>query len=135
MIKIIAIALVLAAGCGKDKDKAGEGGGGAATPSGPLEMTAAELWTDYNRLEGVALLNKYRGGVTVTGTVKTVGDMGGEALTVWIDVDGSKWITLDFVDKGAAMRAKGVKAGDTVTATCKVGGATDNYMMLLDCTP
>ena len=38
-----------------------------------------------------------------------------------------------FTDQGAALRAKGVKVGDPVTATCKVAGQSDNFMQLTDC--
>ena len=33
----------------------------------------------------------------------------------------------------AGLTCKAIKDGDTVTATCKVGGAMDNLMMLIEC--
>jgi hypothetical protein len=49
-------------------------------------------------------------------------------------VGGKKWISLAFADKGAAAKAKGVKAGAQVKATCpRVLGASNNYIMVGDC--
>ena len=94
-------------------------------------MSATDLWNDYNKpgQDGMALLNKWKAGVVVNGTVKTVVS----ESSVWLDGAGHN-VQVDFADAGAAAKAKGVKAGDTITAQCKIGGSDgSNLMMLTDC--
>jgi hypothetical protein len=124
MLKHVLVIAALAA-CGKDKGDKPAGGGEES--SGPLVMSAADLWTDYNKpRDGMALLERYRPGVIVNGTVTRVLDEGGKT-TLYFEPAPKKLMSLAFAD------AKGKKQGDAVTAQCKVGGATDNLMMLLDC--
>jgi hypothetical protein len=117
----------------KTTDKAAGGdmaAGDKAASDKPKEMSATDLWNDYNKpgQDGMALMEKWRGGVIVNGTIKTVA---GEN-SVWLDGAGHN-VQLDFTD-AAALKAKGVKAGDTVTAQCKIGGSDgSNLMMLTDC--
>jgi hypothetical protein len=129
-------------GCKKDKEgdggaaKAGEsaqGGAKAAPAKGPKKLTAPEFFKHYNSLEGMAVLDAYGDGVTVSGTVQRTIEEGDGSLVVWLDVEAGKWVSLGFTDKGQAAKDKGVKAGDSVTATCKVGGGMDNYIMNIDC--
>jgi hypothetical protein len=49
-----------------------------------------------------------------------------------MDVDGKNIISLDFTEPVPA-KAKGLKAGDSVTVTCKIGGASGALMMVSDC--
>lgn len=140
--------LFTAAACKKKKEEGGDttktttadkttektggdmAGGDKAAADKPKEMSATDLWNDYNKpgQDGMALMEKWRAGVIVNGTVKTVA---GEN-SVWLDGAGHN-VQLDFTD-AAALKAKGVKAGDTVTAQCKIGGSDgSNLMMLTDC--
>ena len=140
---LVGLVLALAiAGCKDKKEGGGGGGGGGGGASDkPLEMTAPALWADYTsgKYKGMDLLDRYRPGVKVTGKVKQV--IGQEDpkinFNIWLDVDGQKWIDVQFMpdDPGtAAARQKGVKQGDDVTATCKIGGRTDNFILMNDCT-
>ena len=109
----------------------------AAPPvaAGPQAMTAAALFDDFNRpgQDPMALLDRYRPGVVVHGTVtNTIAEESG-FLHVWLDAGTGNKVTLDFTDQGAAARDKGVKAGDQVSATCHVGGSDGKRMMLTGC--
>jgi hypothetical protein len=51
-------------------------------------------------------------------------------------VNGTKTVQFQFEADGPNVkdaRAKGWKVGDEVTATCNIGGAMDNYMLLVEC--
>ena len=73
-------------------------------------------------------------GVALTGSVqRTLVEMD-ESFHVMRDAGGGKWISLAFTDKGAAAKAKGIKAGSQVKATCqKVLGSADKYIMVGEC--
>jgi hypothetical protein len=45
-----------------------------------------------------------------------------------MDVDGTNMIMMSFTDP-----PKGIKAGDTITATCKIGGESGKMMQVTDC--
>ena len=99
-------------------------------------MEAPALFDDYNKpgQDGLALLEKWRPGVVVTGTVTNVITEEAGNSHVWVDGGNNHKVTLDFVDQGEAAKDKGVKAGDKVTAQCSIGGSDGNMMMLIDCT-
>lgn len=136
----VALAFTLAlTACKKDDKKGEEGGGAAAKPeaaekAGPKEMTAEAFVADYlGEKDGMKLLDRYRDGVVVSGTVqRTIEEMDGSTV-VWLDAGGGKWVSVGFADKGAAAKAKGIKAGDAAKARCQVGGGMDNYVMVIDC--
>jgi hypothetical protein len=130
------VALLSFGGCNKKKE--GEGGGGTDTTTtggggGAGEMTAPDFYKDFTSLKGMDVINKYKDGVTVSGTVLRTGEEGDGSMFVHLDAGGGKWVALSFTDKGAAAKAKGVKQGDAVKAKCKVGGADANYVMNTDC--
>lgn len=140
-LTIIALVLIPLAACGNKKeggaaaasDKPAEGE--SAAPAGPLTMAAPALFDDFNKpgVDGMALLDKYRPGVVVSGAVtNTIAEMD-NSVSVWLDGGGGHHVTLGFTDNGAAASKKGVKAGDQVTAQCKVGGSDGKMMMLIDC--
>lgn len=107
----------------------------ADKPAAPRAMSATELFADYNKpgQDALALIDKWRPGVIVSGTVeRTVSEESG-LEHVWLDGGGGAHVTLDFTDQGAAAKQKGVKAGDKVTAQCAVGGSDAKLMMLTDC--
>jgi len=140
-LTIIALSIVTMAACSKKKDAPASGadkpaeGGEAAAAAGPLTMQAPALFDDFNKpgADGMALLDKYRAGVVVTGTVtNTITEMD-NSVSVMLDAGGTHKMSVGFTDKGAAASKKGVKAGDSLTATCKVGGSDGNLMMLIDC--
>jgi hypothetical protein len=125
------LALALTA-CGK---KDGEGGGAASGggEDGPLKTTPKDLWSDFNGgLKGAELMKKYRGEVSFTGTVKSVGQEESGKPVIMLDVDGKNMISIDYADP-APIKAKMPKAGDSLTVTCKIGGASGALMMALDC--
>jgi hypothetical protein len=148
MMRLVSIALIatlsLTTACKKDDKKPEEGGPAAKTeekteekkaaPAGPKEMTAEAFVTDFlGEKDGMALLDRYRDGIVVTGNVKqTIEEMDG-SLAVWLDAGNPKYVSLGFKDQGAAAKSKGLKQGDAVKARCQVGGGMDNYVMVTDC--
>ena len=138
----LSLSLLAAAGCKKKDDAAstdkGTAGATAAKPAGgnPIEMEAPALFEDYNKpgQDGMALLDKWRAGAVVTGTVTQVITEEAGNASVWLDAGNNKKLSLGFADDGKAAKDKGVKQGDKVTAQCQIGGSDGNLMMLTDCT-
>lgn len=148
----LALSLLAFTGCKKKEEgaaadkgttaaKAGDTPKAADTPKAeakakPAEMDAPALFADYNKpgQDGMALLEKWRPGVIVTGTVTNVIAEESGLTHVWTDGGDNHKVTLDFTDEGKAAKDKGVKAGDKVTAQCSIGGSDGNMMMLTDCT-
>jgi hypothetical protein len=130
---VLSVGLLIAAACSK-KSSAPAEAPAAPENAGPATLGAAAFDADYRSLQGLELLNKYRGGVALTGAVqRTLVEMD-ESFHVMLDAGGGKWISLAFTDKGAAAKAKGIKAGSQVKATCqKVLGAADKYIMVGEC--
>ncbi len=141
-LTIIALATLSIAACGGKKKEGGSGssdkpaeGDPAAAPAGPITSAAPALFDDFNKpgQDGMALLDKYRPGVVVTGAVtNTITEMD-NSMSVWLDAGNGHHVTLGFKDNGAAASKKGVKQGDQVTAQCSVGGSDGKMMMLIDC--
>ena len=106
----------------------------AAAADTPVKTTVKDTFVEFTKpgADGMALLDKYKGGVTVTTKVAVKGHEESGKPILWADVDGKAHASLDYTDEAAA---KAVKDGDEVTVTCKVGGAMDNLMMLIDCAP
>ena len=142
MVLALALLAPLSFGACKKKegsaDKAPAGDKAAAKPAGgaPPTMEAPALFDDYNKpgQDGLALLEKWRPGVIVSGTVTNVITEEAGNSHVWLDGGNKHKVTLDFTDQGKAAKDKGVKAGDKVTAQCSIGGSDGNMMMLTDCT-
>jgi hypothetical protein len=141
-LSIIALSLttISLTACGKKHEGNAAAGkpaeGEAAAAAGPLTMAAPALFDDFNKpgVDGMALLDKYRPGVIVSGAVtNTITEMD-NSVSLMLDGGGAHHVSLGFTDNGAAVSKKGVKAGDQVSAQCKVGGSTDNLMMLIECT-
>jgi hypothetical protein len=143
----LAVTLLLAfTGCKKKEAASGDKAAPGATDKAaakpdeasdkPIAMDAPALFDDYNKpgQDGVALLQKWRPGAIVTGTVAQVITEEAGNATVWLDAGNNHKITLGFADDGKAATAKGVKQGDKLTAQCKIGGSDGNMMMLTDCT-
>ena len=127
------LGLLIASACSRKSSAPAE----APAPEnvGPATLSAAAFDAQYRSLEGLELLNKYSSGVILTGSVKNVIEEEDKSLKVWVDASGGKWISLSFTDQGAAAKAKGLKAGSAVKATCgKVLGSADRYIMVGDCT-
>ncbi len=139
----VALSLTLFAGCKKKEADTGASGTAdkpaesADKPAAPKTMSAPDLFADFNKpgQDGLALLDKWKPGVIVNGTVtNTISEETG-LMHVWLDGENGAHVTLDFTDQGAAAKSKGVKSGDKVTAQCAVGGSDGNKMMMLtDCT-
>ena len=120
--------LSLVAACGSKKDDKSD------KPAGPDKLDVKAIWADFSGgLQGTALRDKYRAPVTFTAPVKSVGEEMDHSPIVMLDVDGKNMITLKFADPKVVM-AKAPKAGDSLTVTCKIGGANGVLMMALDCT-
>ena len=101
----------------------------------PIAMDAPALFDDYNKpgQDGLALLDKWRGGTIVTGTVTQVMAEESGKATLWVDAGGNHKMSLGFTDDGKAATDKGVKKGDKITAQCQIGGSDGNLMMLVEC--
>lgn len=99
---------------------------------GPVKTDPQALFEEFTKpgVDGMALIDKYHDGATISGKVALKGHEEDGKPILWIMLDGNKHISLDYTD---VAKAKAVKDGDTVTATCKVGGAMDNLMMLIEC--
>ncbi len=128
---------------GADPTGAAAAGSAAAAPSAPagtdgtpVVISADKLFAEFAdpKADGMALLDKYKGGATVDGTVTTTATEESGTMSVFIAAGEGKQLSLGFVDNGAAAKAKGFKKGDKLTATCKVGGVMDNMGQLIECT-
>ena len=151
----LAVALSLSfvvAACGKKTEKAAPGadpapaakaGEPAAAPAptpepaaeaAPIKTNIKDTFVEFTKpnADGMALLDKYKGGVTVTTKVAVKGHEETGKPILWADIDGKAHASLDYTDVEAS---KKIKDGEEVTATCKVGGAMDNLMMLIECAP
>lgn len=130
---MLTLALSLTA-CGKKgDDKAGGGADKTAEPAaGPVKTTPKDLFAEFTdpKADGMTLLNKYHDGAQFSGKVSVKGAEETGKPILWIDIDGKNHMSLDYTD---VAQAKAVKDGDTVTVRCKIGGASGNMMMVLDC--
>ena len=122
---LLLLIALLAAGCDDST---------AARPDvdGPVKTTPRELFADFTKpdADGLALLDKYREGATFTGMLRTVGvDESGRPVLM-MDVDGHNIISLWFADPRHAI---GRKQGESLTVTCRIGGASGALMMVTDC--
>ena len=99
-------------------------------PVGPVKTTPLRLFDELIHAD-VALVDRYRDGVTFSAVIKTVGEDERGRPVVWIDVDGTDLITLDFSDPAPT----GLRAGATLTVTCRIAGASGALMMVTACTP
>jgi hypothetical protein len=149
------LSLSLLAACGKKADdkaapagqpapatKAGEPAAvPAPTPepaaeaaAAPVKSTVKDVFVEFTKpdTDGMALLDKYKGGVTLTTKVAVKGHEETGKPVLWADIDGKAHASLDYTD---VETSKKIKDGEEVTVTCKVGGAMDNMMMLIDCAP
>jgi hypothetical protein len=145
---VLALSLVAFTGCKKKDDAAStdkaagdKPAAAAKTPEdkavegAPIAMDAPALFDDYNKAgqDGLALLEKWRAGTIVTGTVTQVMAEESGNATVWLDAGANHKMSLGFTDNGKAVTDKGVKQGDKVTAQCQIGGSDGNLMMLTEC--
>jgi hypothetical protein len=141
-LTIIGLSFIAMAACGSKKKEGGAAAtadkpaeGETAAAAGPVTLAAPALFDDFNKpgVDGMALLDKYRPGVVVSGAVtNTITEMD-NSVTLWLDGGAGHHVSLGFTDNGAAASKKGVKAGDQVSASCKVGGSDGKLMMLIDC--
>lgn len=102
----------------------------AKHPVGPVKTTPLRLFDEFMHADA-ALVDRYRDGVTFSAVIKTVGEDERGRPVVWIDVDGTDLITLDFSDPPPT----GLRAGTTLTVTCRIAGASGALMMVTACTP
>jgi hypothetical protein len=124
-----------AAGGAKTADKAAAGDDkGAAPAGGPVKTDPKALWADFTapNTDAMKLLDKYHDGASFSGKASVKGAEESGKPIIWVDIDGTNHMSLDYTD---VAKAKAVKDGDTVNVTCKVGGAdpTMKLMMMTDC--
>jgi hypothetical protein len=148
----LAVSLLAFAGCKKKEDAASDKGTTSAADKAvdkaaakppedkavegtPIAMDAPALFDDYNKpgQDGLALMEKWRGGTIVTGTVTQVMAEESGKATIWVDAGANHKMSLGFTDDGKAATSKGVKKGDKITAQCQIGGSDGNLMMLVEC--
>ena len=96
--------------------------------SGPVLTTPKHLFDDFTS-PTPALLDKYRDGAMFSGLIKTVGDEGPNKTVVWMDVDDDNWLELEL----APPAPTDLGAGQVLTVTCKIGGASGALMLVTDC--
>ena len=118
--------------CNKD-NKDGPSAKSAEPTAGPVKITPAALFDDFTsqKLDGMALLDKYREGATFTASVSNVGAEEDGSPIVWLDVDGKRRINVKFTDPA---KGKAAKQGASLTVTCKIGGASGVILYATDCT-
>jgi hypothetical protein len=105
----------------------------AAAATAPVKTTPAALFDEFTKpgADTMALIDKYAGGATFTGKIKSAAKEASGKPVLFMDVDGKRRIDLGMTD--GAPFAK-VKVGDTITVTCKIGGADGDLMQVTDCT-
>jgi len=155
LMVLAALSLCLAVGCKKkddgggdesaasggdksaksDKSDKSDKGSGASGPKVHKYASGADLDKDFRSVEGKAFMDKFGmdGKIHVTGKVKRTMTEMDESMKVWLDVDGKKWISLSFKDKGAKVKEAKVAKDADLTALCGIGGSTGTYIMLIDC--
>jgi hypothetical protein len=144
MKHLVLICAVLFAACSKKEDSKPAADNAApaaeakaaeapAKTGGPVKTEPQALFDEFTKpgTDGMALIDKYHDGATISAKVVVKGHEEDGKPILWVELAGGKHISLDYTD---VAKAKAIKDGDTVTATCKVGGAMDNLMMLIECT-
>ena len=138
MLRTTLLSIALLTACGNKKDdKAAPAAAEkttdkapAAPAGGPVKTDPKALFAEFSpdsKTDAMALMDKYHDGATFSGVIKTApGDMA--PTSAIMDVDGKNHIMLEFTEA-----PKGMKAGDTVTVTCKIGGESGSMMQVTDC--
>lgn len=143
----------ITAGCKKKEEKAtpppaasptevsGSGAAPAVTPT-PAAGTATPAKAEYKPDEifketagqsHMDLMEKFKDGATVTGTVKSVKDDPTGEYNIVFDAGDNRTVEAMLNDPKPA-RDKKLKAGDTVTVTkCQVANPTDTMLPLRTC--
>jgi hypothetical protein len=128
-----AAATQAAAAAGPKAPAAAPAGTAAPKAAGAPRLTAPAFFKESNTLSGAQAMTRYKHGLVVSGSVlRTIKEMDG-SHHVWLDAHAGNYISLAFKDKGAAVVARGIKKGDSVTARCELGGGIDKYIMVLHC--
>lgn len=118
-----------------DEKKADEAKAEPAAAAGtPVATNPKDLFAEFTKpdADGMMLLTKYEHGATFTGKLVNVAAEANGDPVLHMDIDGKAKMSLAFTDI-PAIKAKGLKVGDEITVTCKIGGAMDNLMMVTDC--
>jgi hypothetical protein len=104
------------------------------TPVAKSEYKADELFAATAGQSRMDLMEKFKDGVTVTGSVTKVDEPAGGEYSVELDAGDKHVVAVTFADFGKAAKAKGVKAGDTITATtCQVTNPTADRLAVVTC--
>jgi len=149
-LSIVCCVLVSFAACKKKEDKPAAPPPAADKPAEPAAPPAAapapaapapakaeykpdELFKDTAGLSRMDLMDKFKDGVTLSGTVKSIkDDPTGEYVLVF-DAGGGHTVEAMIADPKPAHDKK-LKAGDAVTVTkCQVANPTDTSVPLRTC--
>lgn len=105
-----------------------------AAAAAPVVISPKDLFAEWTKpdADGMALMTKYEHGATFTGKLVNVGVEENGTPVLFMDVDGKSRISLGFTDV-EPIKAKKLKVGDELTVTCKIGGAMDALMQVIDC--
>ncbi len=135
--------LSFAFGCRKSETKEHELSE-PATHTAPIPTSAEpakseykpdEIWKATDGVSRMDIMEKFKDGVTVTGTIIKVDEPAGGEYAVSLDAKSGHTVVLTFSDFGATAKAKGLKAGDAVTATkCQIVNPTADRLPLVLCT-
>ncbi len=113
--------------------------GGAEAPAAggakPVETDPKALFAEFTNpaANGLELLTKYEAGATFSGKLVNVGAEENGTPVLFVDVDGKAKISLGLADP-KPFADKKFKVGDAIKVTCKIGGAMENLMQVIDCT-
>jgi hypothetical protein len=91
----------------------------AATPSAPAksDYKADELFKATADQSYIDLMDKFKDGITVSGTIAKIDDPATGEYTAELDAGDKHVIAVTFADFGKAVKAKKLKVGDTLGAT------------------
>jgi hypothetical protein len=91
----------------------------AATPSAPAksDYKADELFKATADQSYIDLMDKFKDGITVSGTIAKIDDPATGEYTAELDAGDKHVVAVTFADFGKAVKAKKLKVGDTLGAT------------------
>ncbi len=115
-----------------DKPAADKPAEPAAAGGAPVQTNPKDLYAEFTKpnADGMALLDKYNGGASFTGKVIVASKEEDGSPVIFFDIDGAHKMSVKFTDPASV---KDVKIGDSLNVTCKIGGADEHIMMVIDC--
>lgn len=114
-----------------------------ATPAAPAapaadavkaEYKPAEVWSEIGTMSHMDRMTKFRDGVVVTGVVAKIKDDPAGEYGLEMDAGSNHVVEVRFADFGKAAKDKGVKVGDSITATkCSPTNPEGDRMAMVTC--